>query len=149
MCKHLSVFKIQNLKFKVLKSSENFVILFSDMQPWVTYSKSFIFLRPLNSYIKENSNWNLWNVESAYREECLSRTEQKNRRKSFKSVCPKIELRLSGFNRETGSKISVEDLTKRKVCARFVPHLLNPDQKHKRAASSVEIVEMTDNVSSV
>jgi hypothetical protein len=28
------------------------------------------------------------------------------------------------------------------VCARFVPHLLKPDQKHKRNASSVEFVEM-------
>jgi hypothetical protein len=30
------------------------------------------------------------------------------------------------------------------VCTRFVPHLLTPDQKHQRAASSVEIVEMID-----
>jgi hypothetical protein len=38
----------------------------------------------------------------------------------------------------------VEDLKKRTVCARFVPHLLRPDQKHQHAASSVEFVEMTD-----
>jgi hypothetical protein len=30
------------------------------------------------------------------------------------------------------------------VCAHFVPHLLMPDQKHQRAASSVEFVEMTN-----
>jgi hypothetical protein len=35
-------------------------------------------------------------------------------------------------------------LKRKKVCAPFVPHLLTPDQKHQRAASSVEFVEMTD-----
>jgi hypothetical protein len=30
------------------------------------------------------------------------------------------------------------------VCARFVPHLLTPDQKHQHAASYVEFVKMTD-----
>jgi hypothetical protein len=30
------------------------------------------------------------------------------------------------------------------VCARFIPHLLQPDHKHKRATSSVEFVEMFD-----
>jgi hypothetical protein len=37
-----------------------------------------------------------------------------------------------------------EDLKKKKVCARFVPRFLTPDQKHQRAPSSVEFVEMTD-----
>jgi hypothetical protein len=35
-------------------------------------------------------------------------------------------------------------LKKKKVCARFVPHLLTPDQTHQRAASPVEFVEMID-----
>jgi hypothetical protein len=30
------------------------------------------------------------------------------------------------------------------VCVCFVPHLLTPDQKHQRAASSAEFVEVTD-----
>jgi hypothetical protein len=34
-------------------------------------------------------------------------------------------------------------LKKKKVCARFV-HLLTPEQKHQRAASSVEFVGMVD-----
>jgi hypothetical protein len=38
----------------------------------------------------------------------------------------------------------VENLKEKKVCARFVPHLLTPDQKHQRAASPVEFVEMID-----
>jgi hypothetical protein len=59
-----------------------------------------------------------------------------NRRstKSFKCVWPKIEPSVLGrkkklqTNRETGHKILVEDLKKKKVCARFVPHLLTLDQ---------------------
>jgi hypothetical protein len=51
---------------------------------------------------------------------------------------------MTGINTEIVCKILVEDLEKKKVCARFVPHLLTPDQKHQRAASSVEFVEMTD-----
>jgi hypothetical protein len=51
---------------------------------------------------------------------------------------------MTGINRETVRKILVEDLKKKKVCARFVPHLLTPDQKHQHAASSVELVEMID-----
>jgi hypothetical protein len=35
-------------------------------------------------------------------------------------------------------------LKKKTVCARFVPHLLTPNQKHQRPAWSVEFVEMTD-----
>jgi hypothetical protein len=51
---------------------------------------------------------------------------------------------MTGINRETVRKILAEDLKKKKVCARFVPHLLMPDQKHQRAASSVEFVDMVD-----
>jgi hypothetical protein len=35
------------------------------------------------------------------------------------------------------------------VCAHFVPHLLMPDQKHQRAASSVEFVKMIDDTRNV
>jgi hypothetical protein len=50
---------------------------------------------------------------------------------------------MTGINRETVRKIFVKDLKKRKVCAHFVPHLLTPDQKRQRAASSVEFAEVT------
>jgi hypothetical protein len=52
---------------------------------------------------------------------------------------------MTGINREIVHKILVKNLKKKKVCAHFVPHLLMPDQKHQRAASSVEFVEMIDN----
>jgi histone-lysine N-methyltransferase SETMAR len=51
---------------------------------------------------------------------------------------------MTGINRETVCKILVEDLKKKNVCARFVPHLLTPDQKHQCPASPVEFVEMVD-----
>jgi hypothetical protein len=51
---------------------------------------------------------------------------------------------MTGFNRETVRKILAEDLEKKKVCARFIPRLLTPDQKHQRSVSSVEFVVMID-----
>jgi hypothetical protein len=50
---------------------------------------------------------------------------------------------MTGISRVTVRTILVEDLKKKKVCARFV-HLLTPDQKHQHTASSVEFVEMID-----
>ena len=37
-----------------------------------------------------------------------------------------------GVNRETIHQILVEDLGKRKVATRFVPHSLSDDQRHER-----------------
>jgi hypothetical protein len=45
---------------------------------------------------------------------------------------------MTGIIRGTVCKILVIDLKKKKVCVRFVPRLLLPDQKHQRAASSFE-----------
>jgi hypothetical protein len=50
------------------------------------------------------------------------------------------------INRETVYKILVKYFKNKKVCVRFVPHLLTPDQKYQRAASSVEFVEMIDDM---
>lgn len=50
---------------------------------------------------------------------------------------------MTGINWETVHKILDEDL-KKKMSARSVPHLLMQDHKHRRTASSVEFVEMTD-----
>jgi histone-lysine N-methyltransferase SETMAR len=55
---------------------------------------------------------------------------------------------MTGINRQY-IKILVEDLKKKKVCARFVPHLLTLDQKHQRCALSVEFVEMSDDDTNV
>jgi hypothetical protein len=50
---------------------------------------------------------------------------------------------MTGFNGDTVHKILVDDLKKKKVCARFVLHLLTPDRKRQRTESSVLFVEMT------
>jgi hypothetical protein len=56
---------------------------------------------------------------------------------------------MTGINRKTVDKILVKDLKKKKVSAHFVLPLLIPDQKHQRAASSAEFVEMIDDYRNV
>jgi hypothetical protein len=51
---------------------------------------------------------------------------------------------MTGIHRETVRYILVENLKRKKVCARFGLRLLTLDQKHECSASSVEFVEMTD-----
>ena len=45
-----------------------------------------------------------------------------------------------GVNRETIRQILVEDLGKRKVASRFVPHALS-DQKHERVQYAKDIIK--------
>jgi hypothetical protein len=45
---------------------------------------------------------------------------------------------MTGINREIERKILVEHLKKKKVCARFIPHLLTSDQKHQLAVTGDE-----------
>ena len=42
-------------------------------------------------------------------------------------------------------KILTDDLGKRKICARFVPHSLTPDQKQRRVQASRNLIEAADN----
>jgi len=46
-----------------------------------------------------------------------------------------------GVNRETIPQILVEDLGKRKVASRFVPHGLSDDQRHERVQYSKDIIK--------
>jgi len=45
-----------------------------------------------------------------------------------------------GVNRETIRQILVEDLGKRKVASRFVPHSLSGDQRHERVRYAKDII---------
>ena len=45
-----------------------------------------------------------------------------------------------GVNRETIGQILVEDLGKRKVASRFVPHSLSDDQRHERVQYAKDII---------
>jgi hypothetical protein len=56
---------------------------------------------------------------------------------------------MKGISRQTVRTILIEDLKKKKVCSRFVPHLLTPEQKHQRAASYAEFLEMIDDARDV
>ena len=46
-----------------------------------------------------------------------------------------------GVNRETIRQILVEDLAKRKVASRFVPHALFDDQRHERVQYAKDIIK--------
>jgi len=46
-----------------------------------------------------------------------------------------------GVNRETVRQILVEDLGKRKVASRFVPHILSDDQRHERVQYAKDIIK--------
>ena len=45
-----------------------------------------------------------------------------------------------GVNRETIRQTSVEDLGKRKVASRFVPHALSDDERHERVQYAEDII---------
>ena len=46
-----------------------------------------------------------------------------------------------GINRETIRQILVEDLGKRQVASRFVPHALSDDQRHERVQYAKDIIK--------
>ena len=47
--------------------------------------------------------------------------------------------------KDTVRKIVVEDLRKRKICSRFVPHSLTPGQKDRRIATCRDLIATADN----
>ena len=46
-----------------------------------------------------------------------------------------------GVNRKTIRQILVEDLGKRNVASRFVPHALSDDQRHERVQYAKDIIK--------
>jgi hypothetical protein len=50
--------------------------------------------------------------------------------------------------KDIARKIVVEDLRKRKICSRFVPHSLNPEEKDRRIAA-YRLPQQTVNLSSL
>jgi len=44
------------------------------------------------------------------------------------------------IDKDTVRKIVVEDLRKQKICSRFVPHSLTPDQKDRRIAARRDLI---------
>jgi len=48
------------------------------------------------------------------------------------------------IGKDTVRKIAVEDLQKRKICSRFVPHSLTPEQKDRRIAACRRLIATAD-----
>jgi len=48
------------------------------------------------------------------------------------------------IGKDTGRKIVVEDLQKRKICSRFVPLSLTPEQKDRRIAAHRDLIATAD-----
>jgi len=48
------------------------------------------------------------------------------------------------ISKDTVRKIVVEDLRKRKICSRFVPHTLTPEQKDRGIAACRDLIAMAD-----
>jgi hypothetical protein len=48
------------------------------------------------------------------------------------------------IGRDTVRKITVQDLRKRKICSRFVPHSLTPEQKDRRTAACRDLIVTAD-----
>ena len=48
------------------------------------------------------------------------------------------------IGKDTVRRIVVEDLRKRKICSRFVPHSLTPEQKDRRIAACRDLIATAD-----
>jgi len=48
------------------------------------------------------------------------------------------------IGKDTVTKIVVEDLRKRKICSRFIPHSLTPEQKDRRIAAYRDLIATAD-----
>jgi len=64
----------------------------------------------------------------------------------------RVTLRLmaeeTGISKDTVHTIIREDLGKRKICSRFVPHKLTEERKAKRMETSGDFITMSDKVPS-
>jgi len=67
----------------------------------------------------------------------------KVRKRIQEERCVTVRLMADEFdvNRETIRKILLEDLGKRKVATRFVPHALSDDQRHERVQYAKNIIK--------
>ena len=59
-------------------------------------------------------------------------------------LSPKMLADEVNIGKDTVKKIVVEDLQKRKICSRFVPHSLTPEQKYRRIAACRDLIATAD-----
>jgi len=62
-----------------------------------------------------------------------------NRHLSLRILADEVNI-----GKDTMGKIVVEDLRKRKICSRFVPHSLTPEQKARRTAACRDLIATAD-----
>ena len=63
----------------------------------------------------------------------------KNRHLSLRMLADEVNI-----GKDTVRKIVVEDLRKRKICSRFIPHSLTPEQKDQRIAACRDLIATAD-----
>jgi len=62
-----------------------------------------------------------------------------NRHLSLRMLADEVNI-----GKDTVRKIVVEDLLKRKICSRFVPHALTPEKKDRRIAACRDLIVTAD-----
>ena len=67
--------------------------------------------------------------------ETISQLLLQNRHRSLRMLADEVNI-----GKDTVKKIVVKDLRKRKVCSRFVPHSLTPEQKDQRIAACRDLI---------
>ena len=71
--------------------------------------------------------------------ERISQLLLQNRHLSLRMLADEVNI-----GKGTVRKILVEDLRKRKVCSRFVPHSLTPEQKERRVVACRDLIATAD-----
>ena len=67
--------------------------------------------------------------------EKISQLLLQNRHLSLRMLADEVNI-----GKDTARKIVVEDLQKQKICSRFVPHSLTPEQKNRRIAACRDLI---------
>jgi len=71
--------------------------------------------------------------------EKISQLLLQNRHLSLRMLADEVNI-----GKDTVRKIVVEDLRKRKICSRFAPHSLTPEQKDRRIAACRDLIATED-----
>jgi len=71
--------------------------------------------------------------------EKISQLLLQNRHLSLRMLAEEVNI-----GKDTVRKIVIEDLRKRKICSRFIPHSLTPEQKDRRTAACRDLIATAD-----
>ena len=64
--------------------------------------------------------------------------------KSYRRIASRMTAESLNIPKTVVLRILKEDLGKRKLCARFVPHSLTPEKREDRVTSCQDIIAMAD-----